>query len=108
MPDAQKNALDSDLLTSIAKQMLTRSRVKVGGKLLPGSSHKLTTTPNSCIRDERAGVSGSGAVGQNLEEPSRWGQLAGSGHQVVQIKDGQTNNLIPILIGGNVKVYGRP
>ena len=45
MADAQKNALDSDLLTSIAKQMLTRSRVKVGGKSLVRrtSSQRLRT-----------------------------------------------------------------
>jgi hypothetical protein len=32
------------------------------------------------------------AIEQNAEKPSRWGQLAQEGHQVVQFKDTGTNS----------------
>jgi hypothetical protein len=46
------------------------------------------------------------AIEQNPGKPSRWGQLARSGHQVVQFKDGQSNRFVAVAVDGEVKEYG--
>ena len=46
------------------------------------------------------------AIEQNPEKPSRWGQLAREGHQVVQFKDNQTNCFVAAAVDGKVKEYG--
>jgi hypothetical protein len=46
------------------------------------------------------------AIEQNPEKPSRWGQLAKEGHQVVQFKDVETNRFVAVAVAGKVKVYG--
>jgi hypothetical protein len=46
------------------------------------------------------------AIEQNPEKPSRWGQLARSGHQVVQFKDAETNRFVAVSVDGEVTFYG--
>ncbi len=46
------------------------------------------------------------AIEQNPEKPGRWGQLARSGHQVVQFKDVQSNRFVAVAVDGQVKEYG--
>ena len=46
------------------------------------------------------------AIEQNAEKPSRWGQLAREGHQVVQFKDAGTNKFVAVAVDGEVTVYG--
>jgi hypothetical protein len=47
------------------------------------------------------------AIEQNAEQPSRWGKLAASGHQVVQFRDTHTNKYVAVAVDGEVKWYGR-
>jgi hypothetical protein len=47
------------------------------------------------------------AIEQNAGKPSRWGQLARAGHQVVQFKDTQTNRFVAVAVDGRVKEYSR-
>ena len=46
------------------------------------------------------------AIEQNSEKPSRWGQLARSGRQVVQFKDAERNQFIAVAVDGKVIFYG--
>lgn len=46
------------------------------------------------------------AIEQNPEKPSRWGQLARSGHQVVQFKDTASNRFVAVAVDGEVMEYG--
>jgi hypothetical protein len=46
------------------------------------------------------------AIEQNPEKPSRWGELAGEGHQVVQFKDVETNKFIGVSVDGKMRIYG--
>jgi putative pyruvate formate lyase activating enzyme len=46
------------------------------------------------------------AIEQNLEKPSRWEQLARSGHQVVQFKDAEQNKFVAVVVDGEVTFYG--
>jgi len=46
------------------------------------------------------------AIEQNPEKPSRWGQLARSGHQVVQFKDAESNRFVAVVVDGEVTFYG--
>ena len=95
---------DVALLQSIAEQMMKGTKVEVGGKTLPvrrTSVHHLKTVPFT--------MNGRGyqAIEQNPEKPSRWGELARAGHQVVQFKDVKTNRFVAVSVDGDVKVYGR-
>ena len=45
------------------------------------------------------------AIEQNPEKPSRWGQLANKGDQVVQFKDVETNRFVAVSVDGKVRVY---
>lgn len=47
------------------------------------------------------------AIEQNPEKPSRWGELARKGHQVVQFKDDSSNGFVAVAIDGEVKEYGK-
>jgi len=47
------------------------------------------------------------AIEQNPERPSRWGQLARSGHQVVQFKEVATNQYVAVAVDGEVRGYQR-
>jgi hypothetical protein len=45
-------------------------------------------------------------LSKNPGKPSRWGQLARSGHQVVQFKDVQANRFVAVAVDGEVKECG--
>ncbi len=47
------------------------------------------------------------AIEQNREKPSRWGQLARQGHQVVQFQDVITRKYLAVVVDGEVTQYGR-
>ena len=75
---------DTALLSSIATQLMTDSVVEVDGKRIPvrrTSAHRFKMV--SFTLDGRHYQ----AIEQNAEKPSRWGQLAREGHQVVQQGD---------------------
>jgi hypothetical protein len=46
------------------------------------------------------------AIEQNPEKPSRWGELAREGHQVVQFKNGESNRFVAVAVDGEVTIYG--
>lgn len=46
------------------------------------------------------------AIEQNRDKPSRWGQLARKGHQVVQFQDVLTKKYLAVAVDGEVMEYG--
>lgn len=95
--------IDTELFSTIATQMMGGNEVEVEGKQVPvrrSSAQRLRTV---------GFTSGGGnyqAIEQNPEKPSRWGQLAREGHQVVQFKDAETNKFVAVAVDGKVKEYG--
>jgi preprotein translocase subunit YajC len=47
------------------------------------------------------------AIEQNAIKPSRWGQLAREGHQVVQFRDVATHKYVAVAVDGEITEYGR-
>ncbi len=47
------------------------------------------------------------AIEQDPDKPSRWGELARAGHQVVQFKDVATNRFVAVSVDGEITEYGR-
>ena len=95
--------LDKELLGSVARQMMSASSVELNGKktaVRRTSSHRLRA-----VEFESDGQTYE-AIEQNPEKPSRWGQLARDGHQVVQFKDAATNRFVAVAVDGKVKLYG--
>jgi hypothetical protein len=95
--------LDKDLLSSIAKQMMSESSVGVGDQRVPvrkTSAHRFRT-----VAFEMGGKEYQ-AIEQNPNKLSRWGQLAKKGHQVVQFKDVETNRFVAVAVDGKVRLYG--
>jgi hypothetical protein len=95
--------LDTSLLSSIAKQMMSADEVEVEGRRLP-----VRRTSKQGLRTVTFSLEGRhlAAIEQNPEKPSRWGQLARSGHQVVQFKDSEINKFVAVSVDGEVTVYG--
>jgi hypothetical protein len=95
--------LDTERLRSIASQMMSGAKVEVDGQKLPVrrvGAHRLKTV--SFTMDGRKYT----AIEQNPDKPSRWGQLARQGHQVVQFKDVERNRFVAVAVDGEVKEYG--
>jgi hypothetical protein len=95
--------LDTELLKSIAAQLFRGTEVVVGSKTLRASR---TSTGLKSLRFEMNGRDYQ-AIEQNPRKPSRWGQLARDGHQVVQFRDVQSNKYVAVAVDGNIKEYGR-
>jgi hypothetical protein len=95
--------MDTSLLGSIAKQMMNADSVEVGGNRLP-----VRRTSKQGLRTVTFTMGGRGyaAIEQNPDKPSRWGELARSGHQVVQFKDVLTNRFVAVAVDGVAKEYG--
>jgi hypothetical protein len=97
--------LDTSLLSSIAKQLMSADdEVEVMGKRLPvcrTRGRRLRTLTFTMGDGQYA------AIEQNQEKPSRWGELARSGHEVVQFKDVEANRFVAVAMDGEVTVYGR-
>jgi hypothetical protein len=95
--------LNSSLLASLAEQMMTADEVEVEGKRLP-----VHRTSRQGLRTLTFTMEGRqyAAIEQNPQKPSRWGQLARSGHQVVQFKDVESNKLVAVAVDSDVTEYG--
>ena len=95
--------VDKDLMSSITEQMMTSPKVQVGGKLIP-----VRRTSAQRLRRLTFAMNGREyeAIEQNPEKPSRWGQLAREGHQVVQFKDNATGKFVAVAVDGKLKLYG--
>jgi hypothetical protein len=95
--------VEAELLKAIATQLMTSTSVGVEGKSIPvrrTSSQRLKMIAFSVKGHEYQ------AIEQNPEKPSRWGQLARAGHQVVQFKDVERNKFVAVVIDGEVTFYG--
>ncbi len=95
--------LDEELLSSFATQMMANdTAIDIQGKSVPirrtSSQHLKTVTFTMGGREYTA-------IEQNPEKPSRWGQLARAGHQVVQFKNDETNKFVAVAVDGEVKEY---
>ena len=95
--------LDTSLLGSIARQMLGGDEVEIEGKRL-----RVRRTSRQGLRTVTFSLGGReyAAIEQNPDKPSRWGQLAREGHQVVQFKDVKTNKFVAVAVDGEAKEYG--
>jgi hypothetical protein len=95
--------VDAELLKSIASQLMTKASVSGEGQSVPvrGTSRQHLKTAAFTV-----GGHEYQATEQNPQKPSRWGQLARSGHQVVQFKDADTNRFVAVSVDGEVTFYG--
>lgn len=95
--------LDTAVLASIAQQMTQATFVELDGEKL-----SVRRTSGQRLRTLSFAIDGHPyqAIEQNPEKPSRWGQLARDGHQVVQFKDVETNRFIAVSVDGKIRIYG--
>ncbi len=95
--------LDTELLGSVAKQMLAAKQVTVGDEAIA-----VKRTSSQRLKSLRFQMQGREyhAIEQNPDKPSRWGQLAREGHHVVQFRDVASNRYVAVAIDGVVKEYG--
>jgi hypothetical protein len=95
--------IEAETLKSIAAQLMTSASVSVDGKSTP-----VRHTSRRRLRAAAFTVTGHEyqTIEQNPEKPSRWGQLARSGHQVVQFKDAENNRFVAVVVDGEVTFYG--
>ena len=104
VPPGQAAMLDTELLSSIATQLMTSSRINLAGKSLP---IRRTSTQHLRTVGFTLGGRQYQAIEQNPDKPSRWGQLARSGHHVVQFKDAETNQFVAVAVDGKLTLYRR-
>lgn len=95
--------LDTSLLGSIARQMMSADEVEVGGKRLP-----VRRTSKQGLRTATFTMGGPhyAAIEQKPDKPSSCGQLARSGHQVVQFMDSVNSKFVAVSVDGLITVYG--
>jgi hypothetical protein len=96
--------LDTDLLRSLAAQLMSNAKAEPKGKGLA-----VRRTSRQHLRTMSFTMNGREyqAIEQNASKPSRWGQLARAGHHVVQFKDAQTNKFVAVAVDGKVIEYGK-
>ena len=97
------------LLRSVAAQLMNGPEVVIGGGSDPEQKLRVTRVGGGRLRTVRARINGRKvqAIEQNREKPSRWGQLARKGHQVVQFQDVVTRKYLAVVVDGEVTEYGR-
>lgn len=94
--------LDLALLQSVARQLMsTDSGAGSAGLRISrtGRQRLRTATFTMDGREYRA-------IEQNATKPSRWGQLARDGHEVVQFRDLETNKYVAVAVDGEITEYG--
>ena len=94
--------LDEGLLGLIAQQMLNSDTIDVNGMHVP-----VIPTSTQHLKIVRFPMDGREylAIEQNPYKKSRWGQLARSGHRVVQFKDSEINKFVAAAVDGKVTIY---
>ena len=94
--------LDHAVLQSVAKQLLNNTKIDLDGKI-----SRVTRTSSQHLRTTTFEMDGRQfqAIEQNATKPSRWGQLAREGHQVIQFKDVQTNRFVAVSVDGEITEY---
>lgn len=96
--------LDLALMQSVAKQMMQDGQATVA---FDGKSLRVGQTSYQRLRTVRFVMGGREyqAIEQNAEKPSRWGQLAREGHQVVQFREVATGKYVAVCVDGEVHEY---
>ena len=96
--------LDTALLSSIATQLMSRELIAIDGASIP-----VRRTSSQRLRTAAFTMNGRPyqAIEQNAGKPSRWGELARAGHQVVQFKDVETGRFVAVAVDGHLREYGR-
>lgn len=110
MPD--KGDRDSDLRTllrAVAAQVMNGPEVAITGGTDPEQKVRVTRVGAGRLRTARVRINGREiqAIEQNRQKPSRWGELAREGHQVVQFQDVLTRKYVAVAVDGEVTLYGR-
>lgn len=95
--------LDTSLLGSVARQLMSADEVEVMGRRLT-----VRRTSKRGLRTVTFTMEGRqyAAIEQNPDKPSKWGELARSGHQVVQFKDIETNKFVRLRWTGRRRSTG--
>lgn len=92
------------IFQSVAVQMMAGDTIKLDSHPIPvrrTSSQRLKTATFAIDGEEYT------AIEQNPDKPSRWGQLARAGHNVVQFKHVASNRFIAVAVDGEVREYSR-
>jgi len=93
----------------VAAQLLNGPEVVI--RDAPGEEQTLRVTQVGSGRWRTVRVRLNGreiqAIEQNRTKPSRWGELARKGHQVVQFQDVATRKYLAVAVDGEVTAYGR-
>ena len=95
--------LDTSVFSSVATQLMSGDQVEVESQRL-----RVRRTSSGRFRTVNFAMAGHefAAIEQNPDKPSQWGQLARSGHQVVQFKDCASNRFVAVVVDGKVTQYG--
>lgn len=104
--------LMSDLhrvLRLVAAQLMNGPEVVVAGVDEVEQKVRVKKVGSGRLRTVRVRINGRDvqAIEQNRKKPSRWGELARKGHQVVQFQDVMTKKYVAVVVDGEVTVYGR-
>jgi hypothetical protein len=96
--------MDAALLQSVARQLMSGTRIEIEGQIA-----QIQRTSAQRLRTAKFRMNGRDfqAIEQNATKPSRWGQLAREGHQVVQFKDLERNSFVAVSVDGEVTEYKR-
>lgn len=94
--------MDLEVLSFVARQMMSSEIVELDGETFP-----VRRTSAAHLRTVAFTIEGHTytAIEQNPDKPSRWGQLARAGHQVVQFKDDASNRFVAVSVDGKIKQY---
>jgi hypothetical protein len=97
------------LLRSIAAQLMNGPEVLINEANEGEQKLRVTRVGGGRLRTVRVKINGRDiqAIEQNRTKPSRWGQLARQGHQVVQFQDLATKKYVAVVVDGEVTEYGR-
>ena len=106
--DTEKRELHG-VLRSVAAQLMNGPEVVIRDSNDEEQKVRVKRVGSGRLRTVRIKINGREvqAIEQNREKPSRWGQLARMGHQVVQFQDVITRKYLAVVVDGEVKVYGR-
>ena len=97
------------VLRSVAAQLMNGPQVVVMEEGEPEQRLRVTRVGSGRLRTVRVRINGRDvqAIEQNRQKPSRWGELARKGHQVVQFQDVLTRKYLAVVVDGEVTIYGR-
>jgi uncharacterized protein (DUF2345 family) len=92
------------LLATIAAQLMNGSQIIVDDQRI-----LVTRVGSGRLRSAKFMMNGRAivAIEQNRTKPSRWGQLAKNGRQIVQFQDLATKKYLAVVVDGEVFEYGK-